>query len=145
MFNKIACSLILVSGGAAFAATTNSVNTTSSAVISDADKVATLSMADNNWAIVATSSTNGMTKLREFYDMGDLGVQQIDYVVSCADHKLSMAGFAVLTSMSSASNNANNRSYADLSFYTPVIKHDITIVDNVCGDRSIIRSAKVSN
>ena len=36
-------------------------------------------------------------------------------------------------------------SYADLSFYTPVIQHDINIVDNVCGDRSVIRSAKASN
>jgi hypothetical protein len=77
--------------------------------------------------------------------MGDLGVQQIDYVVSCADQKLSLAGFKVLTTMSSKSDDAGNKNIADLSFYTPVIQHDINIVSKVCSDQMLTRTAKVSN
>jgi hypothetical protein len=114
-------------------------------VISDSENVATFTVADKYWAVVATNQVNGMTKMREFYDMGTLGLQQIDYVVNCADQKLAMAGFAVIPTMSAKSDSPNNRSYADLSFYTPVIHHDKNIVDNVCSGRFAVRSAQVAN
>ena len=140
MFNKVILSILLVSSNAVFAATA-----TNSAAIADGEKVATLDISMNNWAIVGNNSINGKTKLREFYDMGDLGVQQIDYVVSCADQKLSLAGFKVLTTMSSKSDDAGNKNIADLSFYTPVIQHDINIVSKVCSDQMLTRSAKATN
>jgi hypothetical protein len=77
--------------------------------------------------------------------MGSSGVQQIDYVVSCADQKLSLVDFKVLTSMSSKSEDASNKNIADLSFYTPVIQHDINIVSKVCSDQMLTRSAKASD
>jgi len=140
MFNKVILSILLVTSSAVFAAPA-----TNSAAIVDGEKVASLDISNNNWAIVANNSINGKTKLREFYDMGDLGVQQIDYVVSCADQKLSLAGFKVLTTMSSKSDDAGNKNIADLSFYTPVIQHDINIVSKVCSDQMLTRTAKVSN
>ena len=77
--------------------------------------------------------------------MGNSGVQQIDYVVSCADQKLSLAGFKVLTTMSSKSDDAANKNISDLTFYTPVIQHDINIVSKICGDEMLTRSAKANN
>ena len=140
MLNKIVFAAVLISSNAAFAATTNNT-----AVISDSDNVSTFTVADKYWAIVATNQVNGMTKMREFYDMGSLGLQQIDYVVNCADQKLAMAGFAVVPNSTTRSVSSNNRSYADLSFYTPVIHHDKNIVENVCGGRFAVRSAQVTN
>jgi len=77
--------------------------------------------------------------------MGNLGVQQIDYVVSCPDQKLSLAGFKVLTTMPSKSDDAGTKNISDLSYYTPVIQHDINIVSKVCGDEMLTRSAKANN
>ena len=140
MFNKFTFSILLLISGSAFAG-----STVNNAAISDGEKIVTVSLTNNNWAIVASTNVNGKTKLREFYDMGDLGVQQIDYVVSCSDQKLSLADFKVLTSMSAKSNNENTKNIAELSFYTPVIQHDINIVSNVCSEQMLTRSAKANN
>ena len=140
MFNKAILTLLLATSSAAFAAPA-----TNSAAIVDGEKVAALDISINNWAIVANNSINGKTKIREFYDMGNLGVQQIDYVVSCVDQKLSLAGFKVLTSMSSKSDSVSDKNIADLSFYTPDIQHDINIVSKVCSDEMLTRSAKANN
>ena len=140
MFNKTILSILLLSSSVVFAAPA-----TNSAAIADGEKIASLDISNNNWAIVANNSINGKTKLREFYDMGDLGIQQIDYVVSCADQKLSLAGFKVLTAMSSKDDNHSSKNIADLSFYAPVIQHDINIVSKVCSDQMLTRSAKATN
>ena len=140
MFNKTILSILLLSSSVVYAAPA-----TNSAAIADGEKIASLDISNNNWAIVANNSINGKTKLREFYDMGDLGIQQIDYVVSCADQKLSLAGFKVLTAMSSKDDNNSSKNIADLSFYTPVIQHDINIVSKVCSDQMLTRSAKATN
>ena len=140
MFNKAILTLLLATSSAAFAAPA-----TNSAAIVDGEKVAALDISINNWAIVANNSINGKTKIREFYDMGNLGVQQIDYVVSCADQKLSLAGFKVLTGMSSKTDNQSEKNIADLTFYTPYIQHDINIVSKVCSDEMLTRSAKATN
>ena len=140
MFNKVILTLLLATSSDAFAAPA-----TNPAAIVDGEKVAALDISINNWAIVANNSINGKTKIREFYDMGNLGVQQIDYVVSCVDQKLSLAGFKVLTSMSSKSDSGSDKNIADLSFYTPVIQHDINIVSKVCSDEMLTRSAKANN
>ena len=140
MFNKVILTLLLATSSHAFAAPA-----TNPAAIVDGEKVAALDISINNWAIVANNSINGKTKIREFYDMGNLGVQQIDYVVSCVDQKLSLAGFKVLTSMSSKSDSGSDKNIADLSFYTPVIQHDINIVSKVCSDEMLTRSAKANN
>ncbi len=140
MFNKVILSILLVTTSAVFAAPASI-----SAAITDGEKVDMLDISNNNWAIVADYSINGKTKFREFYDMGSSGVQQIDYLVSCADQRLSLVDFKVLTSMSSKSGDASNKNFADLSFYTPVILHDINIVSKVCSDQMLTRSAKAND
>ena len=140
MLNKIVFAVALISSSAVFAASSNNT-----AVISDNENVTIVADAGKNWAIAATSQTNGLTKLREFYDMGALGVQQIDYVVNCADQKLSLAGFTVLPTTVAQSEKSNDRTLADLSFYTPVIQHDKNILNNVCGGNFVVRNARASN
>ena len=130
MVKNLVFAAALASTSIAFA--TNAQN---AAVISDKDEIITVTVADNTWAVVATNSTKGLTKLREFHDMGDAGVQQIDYVVNCSNRKLSMADFKVLTAMSPQNKQTTEREVADLSFYQPVIQHDINIVENVCGGK----------
>ncbi len=120
-------------------------NAQNAAVISDKDEIITVTVADNTWAVVATNSTKGLTKLREFHDMGDAGVQQIDYVVNCNNRKLSMADFKVLTAMSPQNKQTTEREVADLSFYQPVIQHDINIVENVCGGKLAMGKATSVN
>jgi hypothetical protein len=140
MFNKVIFSIVLATSSAVFAAPAST-----SASIVDGEKVASLDISNNNWAVVANNTINGKTKVREFYDMGDLGVQQIDYVVSCADQKLSLAGFKVLTAMSSKTDNEGEKNIVELTFYTPYIQHDINIVSNVCSDQMMKRTAKATN
>lgn len=130
MVRNLVFAVALASTSIAFA--TNAQNT---AVISDKEEIITVSVADNPWAVVATRSDKGLTKLREFHDMGDAGVQQIDYVVNCNNRKLSMAEFKVLTAMAPQNKQTTERDVADLSFYQPVIQHDINIVENVCGGK----------
>jgi len=140
MFNKAFLSILIATSSTAFAASAST-----SAAITDGEKVGTLSISDNNWAVVARNSVNGKTKMREFYDMGNLGVQQIDYVVSCADQKLSLADFKVVTTMSSKADNASSKNMSDLTFYTPYIQHDVNLVSKVCSDQMLTRSAKATN
>jgi hypothetical protein len=105
-----------------------------SAIIKDSDQTITLAMDKNSWSYAA-AATKGMSKVREFYDMGAAGVQQLDYVVNCTNGKLALASFKVLTAMSSDIGAATEPSIGSVSFYKPVIQHDLNIVDNVCGSR----------
>lgn len=132
---------------AALIASTASVagNSQGSAIISDKEAVSTYVVAENTWAVVAANSSKGLTKLREFHDMGEAGVQQIDYVVNCSDRKLSMANFQVLTEMNAKTSDVTERSLAELKFYQPVIQHDINIVDNVCGGRLAMNKVRAVN
>jgi len=132
---------------AALIASTASVagNSQGSAIISDKEAVSTYVVAENTWAVVAANSSKGLTKLREFHDMGEAGVQQIDYVVNCSNRKLSMANFQVLTEMNAKTSDVAERSLVELKFYQPVIQHDINIVDNVCGGRLAMNKVRAVN
>ena len=140
MVKNIVFAAVLVSTSIAFAG-----NSQNAAVISDKDEIMTVVVAENTWAVVAANSSKGFTKLREFHDMGDAGVQQIDYVVNCSNRKLSMADFKVLTGMSTQNTKDSERGVAELSFYQPVIQHDINIVDNVCGGKLAMGKASSVN
>ena len=140
MVKNIVFAAALVSTSIAFAG-----NSQNAAVISDKDEVITVAVAENTWALVATNSTKGLTKLREFHDMGDAGVQQIDYVVNCSNRKLSMADFKVLKGMATQNTSNTEREVGQLSFYQPVIQHDINIVDNVCGGKLAMGKASSVN
>lgn len=140
MFNKILLITALVSSTTVFA---NNVKT--NAVITEKDKVVTLNIAENNWASVATHSVNGLTKIREYYDMGRAGVQHIDYVANCSSKKLSMAAFKVLPSVMTKNDSSTNVNVSDLSFYKPVIQHDTNIVEKACSPVRSIQSAQIDN
>ena len=140
MFKNIVFAAALASVSFAFAG-----NSQNAAIISDKEEVITVAVAENTWAVVATSSNKGLTKLREFHDMGDAGVQQIDYVVNCSNRKLSMADFKVLKGMATQNTSNTEREVGQLSFYQPVIQHDINIVDNVCGGKLAMGKASSVN
>lgn len=140
MLKHVAFIAALIASTAAVAA-----NSQGSAIISDKEAVSTYVVAENTWAVVAANSSKGLTKLREFHDMGEAGVQQIDYVVNCSNRKLSMANFQVLTEMNAKTSDVTERSLAELKFYQPVIQHDINIVDNVCGGRLAMNKVRAVN
>lgn len=140
MLKHAALIAALIASTAAVAA-----NSQGSALISDKEEVATYVVAENTWAVVAANSSKGLTKLREFHDMGEAGVQQIDYVVNCSNRKLSMANFQVLTEMTAKPSDGAERTLTELKFYQPVIQHDINIVDNVCGGRLAMNKVRAIN
>lgn len=135
MFNKIAFFSVLV-----LSTLSSAANAETKALITDKDVVAVVAMNDNTWSVAAYDRKKNLTKLREFHDAGDRGVQQIDYVVSCAKGQLALAGFNLLTANAYKADRAVEPTYADLSFYKPVIEHDMNIVDSVCGDRLALLS-----
>ena len=140
MFNKILLITALVSSTTVFAN-----NVKSHVVITEKDKVVTLNIAENNWATIATNSVNGLTKIREYYDMGKAGVQHIDYVANCSNKKLSMVAFKVLPSVMTKHDSATSTNMSNLSFYKPVIQHDTNIVEKACGPVRSIQSAQIDN
>lgn len=140
MFNKILLITALLSSATAFA---NNVKT--NVVITDKDKVVTLNIAENNWASIATNNVNGLTKIREYFDMGKAGVQHIDYVANCSNKKLSMVAFKVLPSVMTKNDSTTNVNVSDLSFYKPVIQHDTNILEKACNPVRSIQSAQADN
>ncbi len=115
-----------------------------SAVIKDTEQTTTLALNKNSWSYMAAGA-KGMSKVREFYDMGDAGVQQLDYVVNSSNGKLALASFKVLTAMSSDMGASTEPSFNSVSFYKPVIQHDMNIVENVCGSRIASTAAAQAN
>jgi hypothetical protein len=140
MFNKILLITALLSSTTVFAN-----NVKNNVVITDKDKVVTLNIAENNWASIATNSANGLTKIREYFDMGKAGVQHIDYVANCSNKKLSMVAFKVLPSVMTKNDSTTNVNVSDLSFYKPVIQHDTNILEKACNPVRSIQSAQADN
>jgi len=140
MINKILLIAALVSSTSVFA-----ISTKSNAVITEKDKVVTLNIAENNWASITTNSVNGLTKIREYYDMGKAGVQHIDYVANCSSKKLSLAGFKILPSVMAKHDSTTSVNVSNLSLSTPVIQHDTNIVEKACSPVRSIQSAQVNN
>ena len=97
-----------------------------------ADTTSGISLAStpNHLTVATINDDKGMFSVRELHDMGTSGVQQIDYVVNCANQTLALAGFAVVNSKARLTSNAKSSSV--LSFYKPVIEHDQKIASNVC-------------
>lgn len=65
--------------------------------------------------------------------MGKSGVQQIDYVVNCTNQTMAMSGFQVLVAYDSAPLGYVAPKSQPLSFYKPVIDHDLKMASNACG------------
>ena len=87
----------------------------------------------NSLTVATFKNSSDLFSVRELHDMGSSGIQQIDYVVNCANQTLALVGFAVLRTsrrLTSISPESNARTP---SFYAPQIEHDQRIVRNVCG------------
>ena len=99
-------------------------------------------LASNNttWSFVAPSSSQGLTNVREFHDMGASGVQQIDYVVNCANQTMAMSGFQILTGSDSKPVGFVAPKTQKLSFYKPAIDHDKQIASNTCNKQVAMNS-----
>jgi len=118
----------LVVSSATFAATSNATSSF------DKDPDILLASNDKTWSYAAYTS-NGLANVREFHDMGKSGVQQIDYVVNCSNQTMAMSGFQVLVGYDSAPLGYVAPKTQSLSFYKPVIDHDLKIASNACGNQ----------
>ena len=84
--------------------------------------------------IAVIDQQKGLFNVRELHDMGSSGVQQIDYVVNCANQTLALTGFAVITSKGRLTSVATSTTSPTLAFYKPLIDHDQRIASSVCGN-----------
>ena len=97
---------------------------------------AVVAAAGNSWTVISMENSKKMSKVRKFFDMGANGVQQIDYVVNCANKSVALAGFQVLKSSENLpSGPMNVASYDDLSFYTPKLDIDRNVANTACDKR----------
>jgi hypothetical protein len=107
---------------------------TSNASSFDKDPDILLASNDKTWSYAAYNP-NGLAKVREFHDMGKSGVQQIDYVVNCTNQTMAMSGFQVLVGYDTTPLGYVAPKTQPLSFYKPVIDHDLKIASNACGNQ----------
>jgi hypothetical protein len=91
--------------------------------------------------IAVIDQQKGLFNVRELHDMGSSGVQQIDYVVNCANQTLALTGFSVITSKGRLTSVATSTTSSTLSFYKPLIDHDQRIASSVCGNLITMNSA----
>ena len=107
---------------------------TSNASSFDKDPDILLASNDKTWSYAAYNP-NGLANVREFHDMGKSGVQQIDYVVNCGNQTMAMSRFRILVGYDSAPLGDVTPKTQPLSFYKPVIDHDVKIASNACGNQ----------
>lgn len=139
MFRYILALTVLVASNATLANGSDN-----QATISDNDPVMLLATSADSWTVISMESSRGMSKVRKFFDMGASGVQQIDYVVNCANKSVALAGFAVLKSSENApAGPMAVSSYDDLSFYTPKLDIDRNVANTAC-DKRLAMSNTVS-
>ena len=110
----------------------------------DKDPDILLASNDKTWSYAAYKS-NGLANVREFHDMGKSGVQQIDYVVNCTNQTMAMSGFQVLVGYDSAPLGDKTPKTQTLSFYKPVIEHDMKIANNACGNQMAFNKVTDAN
>jgi hypothetical protein len=103
-----------------------------------------LASNDRTWSYAAFDS-KALVNVREFHDMGQSGVQQIDYVVNCSKQTMAMAGFQVLKGHDIASVGFIAPQTQQLSFYKPVIDHDLKIASNVCEKQVAMNNSGATN
>jgi len=103
-----------------------------------------LASNDKTWSY-ASFNSQALVNVREFHDMGLSGVQQIDYLVNCSNQTMAMVGFQVLKGYDIASVGYLAPKTQQLSFYKPVIDHDLNIASNVCEKQVAMNSLVTTN
>jgi hypothetical protein len=116
------------------------------ATISANEPVITLAASNNSWTVISMESNRGISKVRKFFDMGASGVQQIDYVVNCANNSVALAGFSILKSSENVpAGPMASPSYDDLSFYTPKLDIDRNVANTACDKRLAMSNSNSTN
>jgi hypothetical protein len=106
------------------------------ATLTDNEPVMMVATSGNSWTVISMENSKHMSKVRKFFDMGASGVQQIDYVVNCANKSVALAAFQVLKpSENLPSGPMNVPSYDDLSFYKPKLEIDRNVANTACDKR----------
>ena len=134
MFTKISFLACLLISSAATAMTAQSNNKL------DQEPTILLAKNDTTWSLAAATNPQGLTNVREFHDMGASGVQQIDYVVNCANLTMAMSSFQILTGPDSKPAGFVAPKTHKLSFYIPAIDHDKHIASNTCNKQVAMNS-----
>lgn len=93
---------------------------------------AELSTSNDPLTVAAIGQQKGMFKVRERHDMGESGVQEIDYVVNCSNQTMALAAFSVITAKSRITTHGPLSNLEVLSFYQPMLEHDQKITRQVC-------------
>jgi len=83
-------------------------------------------------AVFAINEKIGTFHVRESYDMGISGVQQIDYIIDCENKTMALVNFAVQTTKGRLTSNKTEDDSADIIFYLPKYEHDQRISNTVC-------------
>lgn len=116
------------------------------ATMTDNEPVMLLAASGNSWTVISMENSREMSKVRKFFDLGANGVQQIDYVVNCADKSVALAGFSVLKSSENApSGPMAVTSYDDLSFYIPKLDIDRNVANTACDKRLAMSKSTLTN
>lgn len=103
-----------------------------------------LASNDRTWSF-ASFNSQALVNVREFHDMGRSDVQQIDYLVNCSNQTMAMVGFQVLKGHDIASVGYLAPKTQQLSFYKPVIDHDLKISNNVCEKQVALNTFSAAN
>jgi len=93
-------------------------------------------------SISPISHQSAMFSALELHDMGDLGKQEIEYVVNCQNKTMALTGFAVITPSGRVTSNETNANSNSISFYKPTYEHDVRILHKACGEESERKAMK---
>ena len=112
-----------------------------SIVLTNAVFAADLIKNQNRLTVAAINEQKDLFNVRELHDMGASGIQQIDYVVNCADQRMALAGFSVINTQGQMKTTFPLVSNTTVSFYKPAIDHDQKITNNVCKNLMTLNSS----
>lgn len=106
------------------------------ATIGDSEPVILVATSGNSWTVISMENSKQMSKVRKFFDMGAIGVQQIDYVVNCTNKSVALAGFQILKPSDDVpAGPVEAPSYDDLTFYMPKLDIDRNAAYTACDKR----------
>lgn len=141
MFRHILALTVLIASNAVLANASDE-----QATISNDEPVLTIATSNTSWTVISMESNRGMSKVRKFFDMGDSGVQQIDYVVNCSNKSVALAGFSILKSSENVpAGPMTSPSYDELSFYTPKLDIDRNVANTACDKRLAMSESTSAN
>jgi len=111
-------------------------------VVTNISLATSMQLNEDPLSISPISNQSAMFSALELHDMGDLGTQEIEYVVNCQNQTMSLTGFAVITPSGRVTSNDTNANSNSISFYKPTYEHDVRILHKACGEESERKAMK---